>query len=250
MGLDAANIVVELGPGTGIFTRFIERELKPEARLICLEINPELARTVAEQFPRALVVNDSAENLAQHLGHPDPGVDCVISGLPWVILSEGDQKRLLEPAVNALRPGGRFATFAYSHASWLPAGRRFRAMLESSFSRVDVSAQVWRNLPAGFRLPLPQVGGRQRGAFLEDQRKARQTRPPMVTPRNAPARMSVRKCMRRTRREAATLMATKVMAGSRAGCMLERTVPMANAFIVCPDGKEKLSKAERSAFTN
>ena len=150
LDLSDANTVVELGPGTGIFTRFIERELKPEARLICLEINPELARTVAERCPRALVVNDSAENLAQHLGHPDPGVDCVISGLPWVILSAEDQRRLLEPAVKALRPGGGFATFAYSHAAWLPAGRRFRAMLESSFWRVDISPTVWRNLPPAF----------------------------------------------------------------------------------------------------
>lgn len=150
MGLGEATTVVELGPGTGVFTRFIVRELKPEARLICLEINPELARRVAERFPRAWVVNDSAENLARHLGHPDPGVDCVISGLPWVILSAEDQKRLLEPAVRALRPGGGFATFAYSHAAWLPAGRRFRAMLESSFSRVDISAPVWRNLPPAF----------------------------------------------------------------------------------------------------
>ncbi len=150
MDLAQARTVVELGPGTGVFTRFIERELRPEARLICLEINPELARAVAERFPRAEVVNDSAENLGRHLGPSGPEVDCVISGLPWVILSAEEQRRLLDPAVSALRPGGGFATFAYSHAAWLPAGRRFRKMLESSFSVVDVSARVWRNIPPAF----------------------------------------------------------------------------------------------------
>lgn len=148
--LTNAETVVELGPGTGVFTRLIVRDLGPRARLICLEINPAMARTVAERFPRALVVNDSAENLARHIGPQGPGVDCIISGLPWVILSGEDQKRLLEPAVRALRPGGTFATFAYSHAAWLPAGRRFKAMLESNFSNVTISAHVWRNLPPAF----------------------------------------------------------------------------------------------------
>ncbi len=145
-----AETVVELGPGTGVFTRLIVRDLAPRAQLICIEINPGLARRVAERFPRAQVVNDSAENLGRHLRRPDSEVDCVISGLPWVILSGEDQKRLLEPAVRALRPGGTFATFGYSHAAWLPAGRRFKAMLESNFSSVETSAHVWRNLPPAF----------------------------------------------------------------------------------------------------
>ncbi len=151
MDLAGADTVVELGPGTGVFTRAITRDLKPGARLICVEVNPELSRAMAERFPHAVVVNDSAENLERHLlVQGRPAVDCVISGLPWVILSAEQQRRLLEPLVLSLRPGGRFATFAYSHASWLPAGRRFRAMLEAAFSEVTVSAPVWRNLPPAF----------------------------------------------------------------------------------------------------
>jgi len=151
MDLSRAESVVEVGPGTGVFTRAIVREMKPDARLLCVEVNPDLARTVAARFPQAHVVNDSAENLARYLrllGLRD--VDSVISGLPWVILSAAEQRRLLEPLVSALRPGGRFATFAYTHAAWLPAGRRFRRMLEAAFSEVEISAHVWRNLPPAF----------------------------------------------------------------------------------------------------
>jgi len=148
--LKSAETVVELGPGTGAFTRLILRHLAPRARLICVEINPVLARRLAERFPRARVVNDSAENLARHLNATGLGVDCVISGLPWVILSGEEQKRLLQPAVRAMRPGGTFSTFGYSHAAWLPAGRRFKTMLEESFSSVDISRSVWRNLPPAF----------------------------------------------------------------------------------------------------
>ncbi|HLA76967.1 MAG TPA: methyltransferase domain-containing protein [Vicinamibacteria bacterium] len=151
MGLEAAETVVELGPGTGVFTRTIEAHLKPEAHLLCLEINPQLAEMLAARFPRAQVVNDCAENLTQHLkagGRSSP--DCVISGLPWVAFSPERQERLLGAVVAALRPGGRFATFAYLHAAWLPPGRRFRRLLESNFPRVESSAVVWRNLPPAF----------------------------------------------------------------------------------------------------
>lgn len=152
MDLSRANVVVELGPGTGVFTRAILDALRPGARLICVEVNPELARTLAARFPRAEVINDSAHHLGRYLGAlgVPGGVDCVISGLPWVLFSAIEQRRLLAPLVSGLRPGGRFATFAYTHAAWLPAGRRFRRMLDDTFDEVVVTAQVWRNLPPAF----------------------------------------------------------------------------------------------------
>ncbi len=151
MGLAEAETVVELGPGTGVFTRMIETRIRPEAHLLCLEINPQLAQVLAARYPRARVVNDGAENLAQHLeAEGRSSTDCVISGLPWVAFSRERQERLLAAVVGALRPGGRFATFAYIHASWLPPGRRFRRLLASRFQRIETSAVVWRNLPPAF----------------------------------------------------------------------------------------------------
>jgi len=151
MGLAEADTVVELGPGTGAFTRVIQGRLRPQARLLCLEINPELARVLTGRFPRAQVINDSAENLAQHLeAVGGASADSVISGLPWAAFSRERQERLLSAVVTALRPGGRFATFAYLHAAWLPPGRSFRRLLESRFPRVEISAVVWRNLPPAF----------------------------------------------------------------------------------------------------
>lgn len=149
LSLHEARSVVELGPGTGVFTTAIQRELSPHAELLCLEINSTLARGLAARVPAARVVNDSAENLETHVKADQP-VDCVISGLPWVILSDEDQRRLLEPVVRVLRPGGRFATFGYSHGAWLPAGRRFRALLERVFETVETSESVWKNFPPAF----------------------------------------------------------------------------------------------------
>ena len=151
MGIPEADTVVELGPGTGVFTRVIEEQLRPGARFLSFEINPELAAELTRRFPRVHVVNDSVENIRHHLnaaGRRD--VDATISGLPWAAFSRDRQEKLLDATVQALKPGGRFATFAYSHAAWLPPGRRFRELLDSRFKHVETSKVVWRNTPPAF----------------------------------------------------------------------------------------------------
>lgn len=151
MKLDQAETVVELGPGTGAFTHAIQTQLRSDALLLAMEINPEFASDLARRFPRAHVVNESAEKLDEHLARLGrTSVDCVLSGLPWACFSMDMQKRLLGAVIRTLRPGGQFATFAYIHGCWLPPGRRFRRLLESSFSHVRTSRTVWRNLPPAF----------------------------------------------------------------------------------------------------
>jgi phosphatidylethanolamine/phosphatidyl-N-methylethanolamine N-methyltransferase len=151
MGIPEADTVVELGPGTGVFTRAILAQLKPGARLFCFEINPEMAEALRHNFPTVTVVNDSVENLPRHLKEAGrDATDAAISGLPWAAFSPERQQCLLDAAVASLRPGGRFATFAYSHAAWTPPARRFRELLDSRFSEVCTSSVVWRNVPPAF----------------------------------------------------------------------------------------------------
>lgn len=151
MGISEAETVVELGPGTGVFTELIQSRLRPDARFLCFEINPEMAEELRRRFPRVHVVNDSVENLERYLrAEGRSAVDAAISGLPWAAFSPSRQARLLDATVEPLRAGGRFATFAYSHAAWLPQARRFRELLDSRFSEVETSKVVWRNLPPAF----------------------------------------------------------------------------------------------------
>jgi len=151
MGLRDARTVVELGPGTGVFTRAICDRVAPEALVMAVEINPEMAAVLTDRFPRVRVINDSAEHLDQHLTAAGrTQADAILSGLPWAGFSRDLQERLLAAVLKVLRPGGRFATFAYIHASWLPPGRRFRKLLESSFRSVRTTRVVWRNLPPAF----------------------------------------------------------------------------------------------------
>ena len=67
MGLEAAETVVELGAGTGVFTRLIGEKVKRGALVLSFEIDPALAVTLDGRIPGVRIVNDSAENLESHL---------------------------------------------------------------------------------------------------------------------------------------------------------------------------------------
>lgn len=151
MDLAGADTVVELGAGTGPFTRLIAEHVKPEALVLVFEIDPELARQLQPRVPRVRVVNDSAEHMHGHLRAAGrEAADAILSGLPWANFSRELQETLLSAVVAGLRPGGRFATFAYVPAAQLPAGRRFRALLEARFARVEISRLVYWNFPPAF----------------------------------------------------------------------------------------------------
>jgi phospholipid N-methyltransferase len=151
MGLEEAQTVVELGPGTGVFTRAICGRVPPDALVMAVEIDPQMAALLRPRFPRVRIVNDSAERLDEHLAAAGrKEADAILSGLPWVSFPADLQDRLLGAVVSALRPGGRFATFAYSHAAWLPPGQRFRRLLTARFAAVETTRVVWPNLPPAF----------------------------------------------------------------------------------------------------
>jgi len=151
VGLEESDTVVELGPGTGPFTRLILERARPEAMILAVELNAHMARNLVRRYPRVRIINDSAERLPQHLETMGrPHADCILSGLPFAAFDEDLQERLVNAVVESLRPGGRFATFSYLQAAWLPPGRRFRRMLESRFAEVRNSAVEWRNLPPAF----------------------------------------------------------------------------------------------------
>ncbi|MBP2327842.1 phospholipid N-methyltransferase [Kibdelosporangium banguiense] len=146
IGVERAAHVVELGPGTGVFTEALLARLEPGARLTAIELNPRLAGDLARRLDGVEVVTGSAEDLTRHVR----SADIVVSGLPWALFPSQRQERILDQVCEILSPSGRFATFAYLHAAWLPAARRFEASLTKRFGFVGRSRVVWGNLPPAF----------------------------------------------------------------------------------------------------
>ena len=112
--LSSAGLVVELGAGTGVYTREILDRVAPDARVVAFERDPRLAQLLTERWhdPRLQVRCDSAENLLDYL--KDDRADVIVSGLPFTSLESEVRRRILDQLVQALRPEGVALVLQYS----------------------------------------------------------------------------------------------------------------------------------------
>lgn len=112
--VESAHCVVELGAGTGVYTREILARLGPDARLLAFEIDPALSRTLAAEVvdPRLSVIADSATELVDHLG--GARADVIVSAVPFTSLPRDLGRQILEASRAALAPGGTMLVLQYS----------------------------------------------------------------------------------------------------------------------------------------
>ncbi|MGW1997631.1 class I SAM-dependent methyltransferase [Embleya sp. NPDC001921] len=141
-------VVVELGPGTGAFTRTIQERLDGRGRHIALDVNERFTALLSDRFPAVDALTADARDLPallteRGLGH----ADAIVSGLPWATFRPERQRELLDAVACALSPRGAFTTFAYIHAHRSTAARRFRRSLAERFEEVVLGRTVWANLP-------------------------------------------------------------------------------------------------------
>ena len=107
-----AEVVVELGAGTGPITRVIARNARPGCKVYVLERDPDFARLLRERFPARPdfeVVEGDARDLAGLLA--DRGihaVDHVSSGLPVPSFPAELRRDLFRTVGRVLKPDGTF----------------------------------------------------------------------------------------------------------------------------------------------
>ena len=102
IGLHQAKAVLEYGPGTGVFTEFILRGLKPETKFAAIELNPHFAHIFRSRYPSVRLFQDSAVNvgaICQRAGIQS--VDCIVSGLPWATLPDSLQVQCLDEMIKS-----------------------------------------------------------------------------------------------------------------------------------------------------
>lgn len=111
-----ARVIVEYGPGGGVFTQRLLQRMHPDAHLIAIEANANFAHLLAEHFddPRLHLVNDSAENVLKILeryGHQN--ADYIISGIPFSLFSNELKERILRNTKKALGETGKFFVYQF-----------------------------------------------------------------------------------------------------------------------------------------
>lgn len=149
-GVDLANAetVVELGPGTGSFTKLILERIGKETLFLAMELDEGHTDFLRRKYPRVETYHASAERLPEYLArHGRREADCIISGLPWANMGAGLQDRILRATIGCLSATGTFVAFSYAHGLFLPTSYRFRAKLRQLFREVRRSGVVWNNFP-------------------------------------------------------------------------------------------------------
>lgn len=144
-GQSSDEWIVELGAGTGRFTRALIEAGIPEERLLCIEIDPFLAEYLQEKFPKACVLTGNACYLEELMEkHSGKNIRTIISGLPMLNFAAVVQQKILRGCFHILKEEGQFLQFSYSpfaslSTSRFPLQKRHRKMILLNFP----PASIW-----------------------------------------------------------------------------------------------------------
>jgi phosphatidylethanolamine/phosphatidyl-N-methylethanolamine N-methyltransferase len=118
LGLQPDDVVVELGPGTGVFTRELLAQGVNRSNLILVEFNSEFVKFLGKEFPGVRIVEGDARALPQLLRSLGQGqVSRVVSGIPLRSMKPAMRNEIAKAIAEVLKPGGILVQFSYLNAS-------------------------------------------------------------------------------------------------------------------------------------
>ncbi|MGL4290772.1 MAG: class I SAM-dependent methyltransferase [Phreatobacter sp.] len=154
--------VIELGPGTGVFTRALLGRGVGEDDLTLIEYGSDFTRMLQLRFPRARVLWMDAAQLGRFNLYAGAPVGAVVSGLPLLSMSPRKVTAILQGAFSYVRPGGAFYQFTYGPRCPVP-----RPILDRLGLKATRIGRTVRNLPpaAVYSIVRRQPIGIARGGF-------------------------------------------------------------------------------------
>lgn len=137
---DETKTIVELGAGTGVLTRYIEKLRSPESKSFIFEIDNRMRERLERIYPD-INCHEDACDLVSILDKQELRADYILSGLPFANFSQELRDKILDGVVDSLKPGGLFITFQYS--------LQMKQQLEQRFNHVDIKFSPI-NIPPAF----------------------------------------------------------------------------------------------------
>lgn len=142
---DTAQVIVEFGPGTGVFTKEIIKRMQPNCKLLVIELNDSFYDKIQQEFTgmdQVILCKDSAENLESLFEqHGLLQADVIVSSLPLAIFPGEVVDNILLASKQHLKEDGLFIQFQYSLSS--------KRKLEKYFENIKITFTA-RNLPPAF----------------------------------------------------------------------------------------------------
>ena len=112
-----ADLIVEYGPGVGSITAEVLRQMRPDATLIAIEMNPDFVKYLRSSFTdkRLRVVEGSAvsvDEILRRFGYAR--ANYIISGIPFSTIPAPLRERILRKTHDVLESGGAFLVYQFS----------------------------------------------------------------------------------------------------------------------------------------
>lgn len=116
-GIDFSTVtsVVELGPGTGVFTREILKRCRPNTKILLVEVEELYTKILREQFGASVIIERASAHLLDSIlaKHRIEKVSLIISSLPFS-LPESIIGRLFASIDTHTGQGTMFRFFTYN----------------------------------------------------------------------------------------------------------------------------------------
>ncbi|MEO5757657.1 MAG: methyltransferase domain-containing protein [Mesorhizobium sp.] len=109
----ATGPVIELGPGTGVFTRALLARGLRESDLTLIEFGADFAAMLQQRFPLARVLRMDAARLTEEAVFEAGTAGAVVSGLPLLSIPADKVAAIVAGCFRALRPSAGFYQFTY-----------------------------------------------------------------------------------------------------------------------------------------
>jgi phospholipid N-methyltransferase len=109
-------VIVELGPGTGVLTRNALARMRPDAKLVAIEISSDFVEVLRKELPdpRLYIHHGSATEIEAALEKVgETKADLVMSGIPFSTLENGVGFATLQAAKRVLSRNGRFVAYQF-----------------------------------------------------------------------------------------------------------------------------------------
>lgn len=134
--------VLELGPGTGPFTRALLARGVREQDLTLVEADPDFALLLTRRFPAARILEMDAVGLRNMPLFDGPVAGAAVSGLPFRLISPRKTYAILEGVFANLRPGA--ALYQFTLGRRCPFEQTVLDRLDLEVTRVG---STFRNFP-------------------------------------------------------------------------------------------------------
>ncbi|ODN68525.1 class I SAM-dependent methyltransferase [Methylobrevis pamukkalensis] len=138
----ASGPILELGPGTGVFTAALLDRGIDETDLTLVEMDAAFASLLRARFPRAGVVEADAARLDPSALFPGTKAGATISGLGLLSMRPRTVIAILKGAIACMRPDGALFQFTYGPTCPVPP-----AILARLGLKANRTGGTWANLP-------------------------------------------------------------------------------------------------------